>query len=164
LIYIRAPRHSSAECLGQAGREGPLSTEQTLEALSEALDDEYRARATYRKVIERFGPVRPFVNIVEAESRHIAALLRQFQRFQAAAPADTWPDRVKAPESLSQACAAGVQAEVENEALYARLLDLVADPEVRAVMRQLQAASRERHLPAFRRCLERHAIAPSGVA
>lgn len=40
----------------------------------EALDDEYKARATYRKVIEAFGPVRPFVNIVEAEDRHAEAI------------------------------------------------------------------------------------------
>ncbi|MGC2412718.1 MAG: hypothetical protein WA459_08485 [Stellaceae bacterium] len=84
-----------------------MSTEQTLEALSEALDDEYRARAPYRKVIERFGPVRPFVNIVDAENRHIAAPVRQFQRLHARPPADTWRDRVTAPQSLAQACVAG---------------------------------------------------------
>jgi rubrerythrin len=130
-----------------------MSIEQTLEALTLALDDEYRARATYRKVIERFGPVRPFVNIVEAENRHIAALLRQFQRLHAAPPADTWEARVTASDTLEEACAAGADAEIENQALYARLLDRVTDVEARAVMLRLQAASRERHLPAFRRCL-----------
>ncbi len=134
-----------------------MSTEQTVEALSEALDDEYRARATYRKVIERFGPVRPFVNIVEAENRHIAALLRQLERLQASPPTDTWLDRVKAPDSLAQACAAGVEAEIENERLYTRLLSRVSDARARTVMQRLQAASRERHLPAFRRCLALHA-------
>lgn len=43
--------------------------------LNEALLDEYKARDTYRKVIDSFGAVRPFVNIVEAEQRHIEALL-----------------------------------------------------------------------------------------
>lgn len=137
-----------------------MSNAEIIAALSEALDDEYRARATYHKVIERFGPVRPFVNIVEAENRHIAALLRQFERFGARPPADTWQDRVTAPDLLAQACAAGVEAEIENETLYARLLDRVIDPGARAVMQRLQAASRERHLPAFRRCLARHAGAP----
>jgi len=115
-------------------------------------------------VIERFGPVRPFVNIVEAENRHIAALLRQFERLHAPPPADAWQERAKAPDSLAQACAAGVEAEIENEALYARLPDRVTNPGVRAVMQRLQAASRERHLPAFRRCVQRYAISPSGVA
>jgi hypothetical protein len=49
-----------------------------LEALlGDALDDEYKAEATYAAVITRFGPVRPFINIVEAERRHAGALIRQ---------------------------------------------------------------------------------------
>ena len=39
------------------------------EALVAALDDEYHARATYRAVINAFGDVRPFVNIVESDVR-----------------------------------------------------------------------------------------------
>lgn len=50
--------------------------EQTIAALEEALLDEYKARATYNKVIEVFGLIRPFSNIVEAEGRHVQALLR----------------------------------------------------------------------------------------
>jgi rubrerythrin len=140
-----------------------MSIVHDLEALSAALDDEYRARATYRKVIERFGPVRPFVNIVEAEGRHIEALLRQFHRLGVQPPADTWPRRVGTPASLAEACSAGVQAEIENDALYARLFDQVTDRQVRAVMQRLQEASRERHLPAFRRCMQRHAMRSSGT-
>ncbi len=41
-------------------------TEKTLAALREALEDEYKAQATYRKVIEKFVGIRPFINIVEA--------------------------------------------------------------------------------------------------
>jgi hypothetical protein len=37
--------------------------------LMAALDDEYQARATYAQVLEDFGDVRPFSNIVEAEDR-----------------------------------------------------------------------------------------------
>ena len=138
-----------------------MSAGLTLEALFEAVHDEYRARATYTRIIDRFGPVRPFVNIVEAESRHIAALLRQFQRLGAAPPTDTWQGRVCAPASLAQACADGVQAEIENEAMYARLLEQVDDPEVRRVMERLQAASRERQ--AFRRVVQRYAGSISGA-
>jgi len=35
-------------------------SEQAAAALTEALENEYKARATYRKVIETFGRVRPF--------------------------------------------------------------------------------------------------------
>ena len=47
---------------------------ETLESvLIEAINDEYKARATYRLVISTFGEIRPFINIVEAEGRHIEA-------------------------------------------------------------------------------------------
>ena len=49
----------------------------TLErVLIAAFDDEYRARATCRAVLDAYGDVRPFVNIVESEERHIQALER----------------------------------------------------------------------------------------
>jgi rubrerythrin len=127
----------------------------TLATLKEALDDEYRARSTYAKVIEKFGPVRPFINIVEAEARHIEALLRQFERLGEPAPADTWAEKVDAPSSIAEACAAGVKAEVENGAMYDRLLGKISDPAVRQVMLRLQEASQQNHLPAFKRCLAR---------
>ncbi len=132
-----------------------MTDRRTIEALSEALDDEYKSRATYRKVIDCFGPVRPFVNIVEAEGRHVAALLAQFRRLGVAPPEDSWATRVKAPDSVEQACAEAVQAEIENDAIYSRLLDQVTDAQVRLVMLRLQNASRNQHLPAFRRCAER---------
>lgn len=132
-----------------------MPDQQTIDALSEALQDEYRARATYRKVIERFGAVRPFVNIVHAEERHVAALVAQFRRLGATLPADTWPERVSVPASVAQACADAVEAEIANAALYDRLLGQVTDARARSVLRRLQEASRGRHLPAFQRCLER---------
>lgn len=127
----------------------------TIDALSEALEDEYRAHATYCKVIQTFGPVRPFVNIVEAEERHANALLALFRAFGVEPPEDDWAGRIAAPPTLAEACRMGVEAEIENAAMYDRLLEQIRDPRARQVMRHLQRASQERHLPAFRRCLER---------
>jgi hypothetical protein len=127
----------------------------TIEALCEALEDEYKARATYRKVIEVFGPVRPFVNIVEAEERHAQALLRQFERLGVRPPEDTWQARDVAPRTLIEACRGAVQAEIDNAGMYERLIAQVSDPVVRRVMRRLEEASQKRHLPAFKRCLSR---------
>lgn len=60
-----------------ARKEPAMAESTTIKAQSEAIEDEYRARATYRKIIERFGPVRPFINIVEGENRkRNAATLR----------------------------------------------------------------------------------------
>ena len=106
-------------------------------------------------MIEKFGPVRPFSNIIEAEQRHAAALERQLARLGIDVPPNAWTGKVTAPASLAQACESAVQGEVENIALYDRLIPMIEDPAARQVMENLQAASRERHLPAFKRCLER---------
>lgn len=120
-----------------------------------ALDDEYMARATYAKVIADFGDVRPFINIVEAEGRHAEALIGLFRYYGVPVPTDTWPGRVAHYTSLREACEAGVAAEVENAELYDRLLTGTDKADILAVYRNLQEASQERHLPAFRRCVER---------
>ncbi len=131
----------------------PLSLE---EALREALDDEYKARATYRAVIAEYGDVRPFVNIVESEERHIGALARLFDRYGFELPEDSWPSRVSVPDSLEAACAAGGEGEIENRALYERLMEAAAGhPDVEETFRNLQSASQDNHLPAFERALER---------
>jgi len=130
-----------------------MSLEQALHA---ALDDEYHARATYQAVLDAFGDVRPFVNIVESEGRHIQALKRQCEQHGIAVPSDKWAGRVSAPESLKRACEDAMKAERENAALYEKLIEAAREyPDVQDTFRSLQAASQERHLPAFERCDER---------
>jgi len=122
------------------------------EALRRALEDEYHARATYRAVLDAFGDVRPFVNIVESEERHIQALKRLFEKHGLAVPHDNWAGRVPAPESLERACEDAVEAELENAALYEKLIEAAhGHPEAQETFRRLRAASQERHLPAFER-------------
>ncbi|OYY77177.1 MAG: DUF2202 domain-containing protein [Sphingomonas sp. 28-62-20] len=138
-------------------RFGSLDTSTSLAAiLGDALDDEYKAEATYAAVIERFGPVRPFINIVEAERRHADALLGQCARLGLVPIPNRWAGKVAAPETLQDACRDAIAAEVENIALYDKLLPNVTDVQAREVLERLQAASRDRHLPAFMRCLDRH--------
>ncbi len=133
-----------------AGAGTPASL---LDRLSEALDDERKAIATYRGVIERFGLVRPFVNIIAAEIRHAEALLGLFDRYGLPIPEDVWHTaRIEVPETLQEACRRGVEAEVQNIAMYDHLLDATPEPDVRRVLLNLQSASRDRHLPAFQRC------------
>jgi hypothetical protein len=130
--------------------------EHLIEALTEALQDEYKAHATYQAILDRFGPVRPFVNILESEKRHIQALLSLFTRYQIAVPEDNWPVLIAVPTDLQQACEEGVQGEIENGAMYERLLVMTVEyPDVQRVFRQLQWASQENHLPAFQRCAAR---------
>ena len=128
-------------------------TDREIEDLLMALDDEYKARATYRQVLADFGEVRPFSNIVEAEQRHIDALLVLFERYGIEVPDDPWPGQAPRFSSIEDACQAGVQDEIDNAALYDRLLAGTEREDLLATYRNLQRASQENHLPAF----ERHA-------
>lgn len=137
--------------------EASAPNEVELRALYEALDDEYKAWATYDQVIRDHGEVRPFTNIRASEGRHIRALTALLQLAGAAVPPNTWPGRVPRFASVREACEAGVQGEVENAALYERLFALPLQEPVRRVLVRLQRASQERHLAALRRCAERGA-------
>lgn len=135
-----------------AAVQSPTSLRGVLEM---ALDDERKAEATYQAVIDRHGAVRPFVNIIEAERRHVSAVIGLMQAHGWPLPANRWSGTVTAPETISQACQDGIVAEQENIALYDRILPSIDDAQARMVLERLQIASQERHLPAFERCLSR---------
>jgi hypothetical protein len=122
------------------------------EALRIALDDEYKAWSVYEQVIADFGAVRPFTQIQKAEENHIAALVTLFERYGLEVPANEYPGSMPSFDSLAEACEAGVQAEVDNAALYDQLFSLVDTPEISQVFTSLQQASQTKHLPAFERC------------
>jgi rubrerythrin len=138
----------------KSGQEAPeLSLGQVL---TEALDDERKARATYEAVLARFGEVRPFSNIVQAEQRHEEHLLPLFERYDVAVPEDPWKaESIEIPASINESCRMAVDAEKSNVAMYDVLLASVTQDDVRGTLEMLRARSLERHLPAFERCAER---------
>ncbi len=123
--------------------------------LTLALLDEYKSRATYAKILEKFGPVRPFLNIHEAEGRHVEALVHLFETYQIEVPVDHWPCHITVPATLKEACEQAADAEQDNMTMYDRILAETSEPDVRRVLLHLQSASRDRHLPAFERCVHR---------
>lgn len=125
-----------------------------INALNEALDDEYHAFAAYNQVIADFGEVPPFVNIRDAEARHIEALLALYKHYGLPIPQDTWPGKVERYASLQDACKAGVAAEIANTEVYERLLKATHRVGILTVFRNLRDASQQRHLPAFQRCAQ----------
>lgn len=135
-----------------SGLLGGELSESEEEALLLALTDEYKAWAVYDQVIADFGAVRPFTSIQKSETSHIAALVALFERYGLAVPANTWPGSVPSFDSLAEACAAGVQAEVDNAALYDELFSMVDNSDIVQVFTSLQRVSETRHLPAFERC------------
>ena len=134
----------------------------TKNMILEALHDEYKARAFYRLVIKTFGPVRPFINIVEAEDTHARAVEALCARYGIPLPNDDWDTKREPPRSILEACRAGVEGERENIAMYDRFLRETHEPDVRSLFQRLQARSREAHLPAFERCVARGGEAGHG--
>ena len=133
----------------------PLSNE-TNAALVMAITDEYKARATYQAVLDKFGSVAPFSNIVQSEAAHIAALERLFNAHGLPIPPDTYAGHVRAPATLKDAAQTGIEAEKANVAMYDGFLTYVQEPDVRAVFAQLRSASQVKHLPAFQKALSRN--------
>ncbi|MGP1450614.1 MAG: ferritin-like domain-containing protein [Wolinella sp.] len=131
------------------------------EAIAVALDDEFHAFETYKAIAIKFQSEFPFGRIAESEARHIDALLRAATRLGVTIPPNRWAGTVSAPTTLEESYALGVNAEIENIALYDRLLPFVDDAEVRDIFYSLQAASYNNHLPAFRAHLYRGNQAPA---
>lgn len=122
-------------------------------AMEEAIGDEYRAETIYQGVINDFGSIVPFVNVIGAEVRHSVSLARAFQNRGLPIPPNTWTvAAVPHYGSVRDACAAGVTAERENIAIYDRHLALDLPVDVRKVFESNRAASLFNHLPAFERC------------
>lgn len=130
-------------------------------ALASALQDERHAEAFYSAVLAKFGDVRPFSNIIEAERRHGAMLIDLYKNYGVVVPENGYANgTLKAPEApatLVDACKSGVEAEVANRDLYnAQLLPAVkAYPDITQLMQRLRDASENNHLPAFQRCVSR---------
>ena len=126
-----------------------------------ALQDEYHAEAFYDAVMEKFGPVRPFSNIIRAEQMHQSALIDIMQHYGVAIPANTELKsaeiRAAVPATLGEACSIGIQAEIDNAGLYQdKLLPAVtAYPDITTIFKALSDASQQKHLPAFQRCAPR---------
>jgi hypothetical protein len=126
------------------------------EALTYAIQDEYLAQARYDTIIAKFGSILPFTQIKSAEQRHISALLTLFNKYNVKVPEDNAKQYTKEPGTLKEAFQAGVEGEVDNIAMYNKLVAIPALPQdVKAVMNQLGAAS-QNHLAAFKRGLSQN--------
>ena len=123
--------------------------EYTLESmLNYAIMDEYLAKATYLKIIEVYGNIRPFSKIVLAEQTHIDLLIPLFETYGFEVPLEEVGEII-VPDSISSALATGVEAEKLNIELYESFLSQSNLPDdVREVFELLKSAS-EKHLIAF---------------
>ena len=151
-----------AEENGEYGAIAARSREElTLqEMLIYSLQDEYLARAEYELIMENYGTMRPFSNIMQAEERHIERLLELFDAYGYNVPEDDSKNFVVLPENLKSSFETGVQAEIDNIAMYDLFLnqdpsDQPLPEDIIEVFESLKRGS-ENHLRAFRNNLNRY--------
>lgn len=129
-----------------------------------AVYDEYHAYETYKKVIETFGNVPPFSNIIEAEIRHFSALEPLLHKYNVPVPINDWADKIEVPNTLLECCEVGVAAEIDNVKMYDNLLMYVNEyPDIQDTLFRLQAASYNNHLPAFRNCVVQYSTQDQNI-
>lgn len=136
-----------------AAPQFPALTTNVAAAVDTAIQDEFRAEQIYLRVLLDHGNVLPFFNIVVAEQRHSTALGYVLERRALPLPASLWTlDNVPRFATITEACAAGAVAEVENIEMYDRLLLADLPTDVRTVFTNNRRASVQNHLPAFEAC------------
>ncbi|MBA4384637.1 MAG: hypothetical protein C0410_07865 [Anaerolinea sp.] len=129
----------------------PLS-EAEKEALTRAILEEYGALNLYNGVIEEFGNVIPFYRIARSELQHVNALIKQAAKYGVTVPENPGLAEEVTFSSLSEACAAGVAAEIADAALYDELKPVTSHLDIVQVYTTLQNTSLNVHLPAFQAC------------
>ena len=129
----------------------PLSQAER-DALKKAVLEEYGALNLYQNVIDQFGNVYPFSQIVLSEQQHINALVRQATKYGVEVPSNPGLAEASSFTSLTEACQAGVDAETADAALYDELKPDVVHTDILRVFDNLQSASLDIHLPAFEAC------------
>jgi hypothetical protein len=119
------------------------------EMLTYALQDEYMAQAEYQAIIDTYGEIRPFTNIILAEGTHISLLLPLFETYGVVIPENIASENTIVPDSITSALATGIEAEEMNIAMYEAFLAQTDLPDdVRTVFTYLKNAS-VNHLNAF---------------
>ena len=138
------------------GNAGALADSQLsiLDMMTYALQDEYAARAEYFEIQESFGTMRPYDNIMRSEEKHIAMLKDLFAQYGLTVPEDDSADHVVIPASLLEAAETGVQAEINNIAMYEKFLTYTLPQDVADAFDALMSAS-ESHLSPFENQVEK---------
>jgi len=125
-----------------------------IEALRAAQRSVFKTCATYRMILQVFGPVPPFREMLLVEQRHRTVLTGMLRKLGAAAPIDDWETRAAIPVTLIDAGEDALETAMAHAALYERLYEQMRDPAARRIFRRMRNISRDIHQPALRRCLE----------
>lgn len=120
-----------------------------------AIQDEYLARAEYEYIITELGEDKPFSNIIKSEETHIAMLKDLYNAYGLEIPEDDAALHLIVPADVREALETGVQAEIDNIAMYEKFLEQDIPDDVRSSFEALRDASKS-HLKAFQNNLAKY--------
>ncbi|MBL8152350.1 MAG: hypothetical protein JNN15_20690 [Blastocatellia bacterium] len=141
----------------------PIATGQNVEidqrtkiAILSALDEERHAIALYQAVISKYGKVKPFVKLVEAEKRHEESLKFVCERYSIAIPENLWrSDAVILPDNLAETYSFAMESEILGIEGLDAALKFLKQEDIKTIFEHLRDASLYNHIPALQRGLKR---------
>ncbi|UUV19673.1 DUF2202 domain-containing protein [Fusobacteria bacterium ZRK30] len=125
------------------------------EMIKYSIEDEIFAKTEYEKIMKTFNIDRPFSNIKRAEETHMELLQPLIEKYNVRYEKLEEKDLV-VPKTLKETFEIGVQAEIDNIAMYEKFLkDENLPDDVREVFTYLRDGSKN-HLRAFERQLSKY--------
>jgi len=112
------------------------------------------AHGEYLAIVDKFGSQKPYTNIISAEETHLAYLKEVYLSYGLDFPADDSANHIVVPADLLEAAETGVQAEIDNIAMYEHFLTYDLPDNVREVFSALKSGS-ESHLSAFQKQVDK---------
>ncbi len=125
-----------------------------VDMLMYAVQDEYLAHGEYLAIIDKFGNQKPYDNIVKSEETHLSFLREVYLSYELEFPEDSSEDHIIIPADLLEAAKTGVQAEIDNIAMYEKFLSYDLPENVIEVFSALKSGS-DSHLLAFEKQVDR---------
>lgn len=155
-IVAAVPKDDSVLSLEGYGAKGALvdNDMSIVDMLMYAAQDEYLARAEYEAIIEEFNVSRPYFNIMRSEETHLDSLSDIYETYSLEFPSDTSKEQLVIPTSLLEAAKVGVQAEIDNIAMYEEFLTYDLPDDIEEVFNSLLKGSLN-HLKAFQTQVEK---------
>lgn len=138
------------------GAKGALA-DKTLtinDMLTYAVQDEYLAHGEYLAIVDKFGSQKPYTNIISSEETHLAYLKEVYLAYGLDFPEDESASHIVVPANLLEAAETGVQAEIDNIAMYELFLTYDLPENVFEVFSALKSGS-DSHLLAFQKQVDK---------
>lgn len=131
LHFITFPYTALAKIPSYYGANGALLDENIslADALTYALQDELLHQSYFDSCIERYGAIRPFVQVKVYQSQQISTLLPLLKKYNIDSPKDRTNKFIHSPPTLQQAFEQAIEYEIKNNLMYKKLRSINVFPE-----------------------------------